>query len=68
MVTLVEGNEVGGSFYLNDTDAIASDASAEEMEALLEATSIGDVNVTRYELKKKWSYASNKLPLLNTVC
>lgn len=49
VVTLVEGNEVGGSFYLNDTDAIAADASAEEMELLLEATGLGDVNVTRYQ-------------------
>ncbi|CAM9513752.1 unnamed protein product, partial [Sphacelaria rigidula] len=44
---LVDGNEVGGSFYLNDTDAIAADASAEDMEILLEATGLGDVNVTR---------------------
>lgn len=49
MVTLVEGNEIDGSFYLNDTDAIAADASAEEMEILLEATGLGDVNVTRYQ-------------------
>lgn len=49
ITTLVEGNEVGGSFYLNDTDAIASDATAEEMETLLEATDLGDVNVTRSE-------------------
>lgn len=49
VTTLVEGNEVGGSFYLNDTDAIASDATAEEMEILLEATDLGDVNVTRSE-------------------
>lgn len=48
VVVLVEGNEVGGSFYLNDTDAIPADASAEDMENLLEATSLGDVNVTRY--------------------
>lgn len=51
VATLVEGNEVGGSFYLNDTDAIAADASAEEMEILLEATDLGDVNVTRSETK-----------------
>lgn len=44
----MDGNEVGGSFYLNDTDAIAADASAEDMEILLEATGLGDVNVTRY--------------------
>lgn len=47
VTTLVEGNEVGGNFYLNDTDAIASDATAEEMETLLEATDLGDINVTR---------------------
>lgn len=51
VATLVEGNEVGGSFYLNDTDAIAADASAEDMETLLEATDLGDVNVTRSETK-----------------
>lgn len=44
----MEGNEVGGSFYLNDTDAIAADATAEQMEILLEATRVGNVNVTRY--------------------
>lgn len=48
IVTLVEGNEVGGSFYLNDTGAIAASATAEEMTSLLEATDIGDVSVTRY--------------------
>lgn len=47
-MTLVEGNVIGGSFYLNDTDAIAADATAEELETLLEATNLGDVNVTRY--------------------
>lgn len=46
----MEGNEVGGSFYLNDTDAIDADASASELENLLEATGLGDVNVTRYRL------------------
>lgn len=45
----MEGNEVGGTFYLNDTDAIAADATAEEMETLLEATDLGDINVTRYD-------------------
>ena len=43
----MEGNEIGGSFYLNDTAAIVADATAQQMEALLEATDIGDVNVTR---------------------
>lgn len=47
VTTLVEGNEVGGSFYLNDTAAIAADATAQQMETILEATDIGDVNVTR---------------------
>lgn len=47
VTTLVEGNELGGSFYLNDTAAIAADATAQQMETLLEATDIGDVNVTR---------------------
>lgn len=47
MTTLVEGNEVGGSFYLHDTAAIAADATAQQMETLLEATDLGDVNVTR---------------------
>ena len=48
VVTLVESNAVGGEFYLNDTDAIAADSSAEEMEALLEATDLGDVSVARW--------------------
>lgn len=47
VTTLVEGNEVGGSFYLSDTAAIAADATAQQMETLLEATDLGDVNVTR---------------------
>lgn len=47
VTTLVEGNQVSGSFYLNDTAAIASDATAQQMETLLEATDLGDVNVTR---------------------
>ena len=47
-MTLVEGNEVSGSFYLNDTDAIAASATAEEMASLLEATDLGDVSVSRY--------------------
>lgn len=48
VITLVEGNVIGGSFYLNNTAAIAADASAEELETLLEATNLGDVIVTRY--------------------
>lgn len=47
VTTLVEGNEVGGSFYLNDTAAIAADATAQQMKMLLEATNLGDVSVTR---------------------
>lgn len=47
VTTLVEGNEVSGTFYLNDTAAIAADATAQQMETILEATDIGDVNVTR---------------------
>lgn len=47
VTTLVEGNEVGGSFYLNDTAAIAADATAQQMKTLLEATNLGDVSVTR---------------------
>lgn len=57
VTTLVEGNEVGGSFYLNDTDAIASDATALEMETLLEATDLGDVNVTRSDSDGRGGYS-----------
>ncbi|CAM9684288.1 unnamed protein product, partial [Phaeothamnion confervicola] len=47
VVTLVQGNSISGNFYLNDSETLASDATADDVAAVLEATGLGTVLVTR---------------------
>jgi hypothetical protein len=55
--TVMDGNVIGGSFYLDSSDPIAHDATADEMEdAISGIYGIGNVDVTRSEVDGQGGY------------
>jgi len=58
VTTLVQGNMVGGIFYLDDSEPMSSDITADEMATVLEALpAIGEVEVVRTENDGRGGYA-----------